>query len=248
MNTDTSAAPSRYEMLPRILSLTGVIFVYWAIQQVSSYGYLTHAVALHPSFSSAAFLLLEQKIWEFLVGMTVIAVMSRGHLWSFGINSMDVRFSMRMLVRFYAAATVFVIGMVLIPLMRGAAMPAIYAHISISTMGVWLLVQWMASPIADSVLFFGVFQTILSKYWTEIIEFKQFRLPVGGVYAAMAFVVGRVRIPVFGSDMLEYAIAGVAGLFCAWMYNRTHSLLTPMLALAFLYGLPFIIRFAWTLL
>jgi hypothetical protein len=248
MSTEISPAAPRYDMLPRILSFSGVIVVYWAIQQVSSYGYLTHAIMVHPSLSSVALLLFEQKIWEFLIGMTVIAVMSRGHLWSYGINSMDVRFSMRMLVRFYAVATVFIIGMVIIPLMRGTALPAIYAHLSLPMMGIWLLMQWMASPIADSVLFFGVFQTILSKYWSEVIEFKQFKLPVGGVYAAMAFVVGRIRIPIFGSDTLEFAIAAVAGLFCAWVYARTRSLLTPMLALAFLYGLPFIIRFAWTLM
>ncbi|MCX6137266.1 MAG: hypothetical protein NTV54_07215 [Ignavibacteriales bacterium] len=246
MNSNDVTAP--YKTLPRILSFSGVTILYWAIQQVSMQGYLTHAVALPASISFPVVMLFEHKVWEFLFGMLVIAVLSRGHLWSYGINSMDVRFSMRMLVRFYAVALVFVTGMVLIPLLRGDALPIIFSHLAPSTMGAWILLQWMASPIADSILFFGVFQTVLCKYWPETFVIRSLRIPVGGLYAAMAFVVGRVRVPIFGGDMLEYVIAAGVGLFCAWMYDRTRSLLTPMLAIAFVYGMPFIIRFAWALM
>jgi hypothetical protein len=246
MNSNPTAP--RLEMLPRVLSFSGVVFLYWAVQQISLQGYLAHAITFPASISPTVVLLFEQKVWAFLCGMTVIAILSRGHLWSYGINSMDVRFSMRMLVRFYAVALLFVIALVLIPLMRGVLPPAMYSHPAPATMVGWLLLQWMATPIADAILFFGVFQTVLCKYWPEAFEFKQFRLPVGSIYAVMAFVVGRIRIPVFGDDTLEYVVAASVGIFCAWMFDRTRSLLTPMLAIAFVYGMPFIIRFAWALL
>jgi membrane protease YdiL (CAAX protease family) len=245
---NTSDAEQRFEMLPKVVSFAGVAALYWIVQQVSQKGYLTHALSLPPSVSTSVMMLFECKVWEFLIGMVAIAVLSRGHLWSYGINSMEVRFSMRVLVRFYLVALLLTAVMVLLPLLRGEQLPAIYTHLTSATIGLWLLLQWMATPIADAIFFFGVFQTVLNKYWTDVFEIKSFKMSTGGIYAAMSFVVGRIQVPIFGGDTVEYIIAACTGLFCAWVYDRTRSLLTPMLAIAFLYGLPFIIRFGWALL
>jgi membrane protease YdiL (CAAX protease family) len=189
--------------------------------------------------------LFEHHLWQFGVGMLVITVLSRGHLWSYGINSSDIRLSMSILLKFYVAASILVAVVIVVPMVFTGTMPEYLAHTSRVDKIAWILFQWMAAAVADNILYFGLFQTLLLKYWPEKISAKPFEVPVAILMTTVLFAVGRTNVPIYGGHLLEYLLALAIGAYSGLVYFRTRSLLTPMLSQAFFYGLPFVARFVY---
>jgi membrane protease YdiL (CAAX protease family) len=189
--------------------------------------------------------LFEHHLWQFGVGMLVITVLSRGHLWSYGINSSDIRLSMSILLKFYMVASAIVAVVVVAPMVFSGMMPEYLVNASRVDMIAWILFQWMAAAVADNILYFGLFQTLLLKYWQEKISVKPFEVPVAILMTTVLFAAGRTNVPVYGNHLIEYLFALAIGAYSGLVYFRTRSLLTPMLSQAFFYGLPFVVRFVY---
>ena len=235
----------RAPILAKIVSLASVLLCYALVEWMSSAHLLTRILPHPPSLSIPLALLFEHHLWQFGVGMLAITILSRGHLWSFGINSSDIRLSMSILLKFYAAATAVVAVVVVAPMVFSGIMPEYLLHVSRVDMIAWILFQWMATAVADNILFFGLFQTLLMKYWPEKISFKSFEVPVAILMTTVLFAAGRTNVPVYGGHFLEYLLALAVGAYCGLVYFRTRSLLTPMLSQAFFYGTPFVVRFVY---
>ncbi len=244
---DPRQSPSR-SVVSRLASLVAVVACFALIEWVSSFHILTKLLPFPLSLSTPLAWLFEHHIWQFAVGMTAITILSRGHLWSYGINSSDIRISMSVLLKFYAAALIVMIGLVVMPLILSGTLPEYFRRMGRVDMIGWILFQWMATAVADEILFHGLFQTLLLKYWREKFMIRSFELPVVILFTSAAFAAGRTNVPVYGGHFLEYILAFLIGLYGGMVYYRTRSLLTPMLSQAFFYGLPFVIRFAYVAL
>jgi len=233
-------------LLPKLGSLAFAAACYGIIEWASSFHILSKSLPLPSSLSIPLAWIFEHQIWQFGIGIIGITILSRGNLWSYGINSSDIRLSMSILLRFYAAAVVIMIGFVVMPLFTTGTQPAYLAKAGRVDMAVWILYQWMATAVADEILFHGLFQTLLLKYWKKKIRIRSYEFPAVILFTAVAFAAGRTNVPVYGGHVVEYLLALVMGLYGGIVYYRTKSLLTPMLSQAFFYGLPFVIRFATT--
>jgi membrane protease YdiL (CAAX protease family) len=233
-------------LLPKIGSLAVAAACYCIIEWASSFHILSKSLPLPSSLSTPLAWLFEHQVWQFGIGIIAITILSRGHLWSYGINSSDIRLSMSILLKFYAAALVVMIGFVVIPLFMSGIQPASLAKVGRVDIAVWILYQWMATAVADEILFHGLFQTLLMKYWQEKIKIRSYEFPVVILFTTVAFAAGRTNVPVYGGHVVEYLLSLLIGLYGGIVYYRTKSLLTPMLSQAFFYGLPFVIRFAYT--
>ena len=234
-----------FSVIPKIVSLVAVIACFALIEWVSSFHILTGLLPLPSSLSTPLAWLFEHHVWEFAIGMTAITILSRGHLWSYGINSSEIRFSMSVLLKFYAAALIVMIGLVVTPLIISGILPEYFRRMGKVDMIGWILFQWMATAVADEILFHGLFQTLLLKYWRQKFMLGSFEFPVVILFTSVAFAAGRTNVPVYGGYLVEYILALLMGLYGGIVYYRTRSLLTPMLSQAFFYGLPFVIRFAY---
>lgn len=100
-----STGRQRAPILAKIISLASVFICYVLIEWASSAHLLTRMVPHPTSLSMSLARLFEHHLWQFGVGMLVITVLSRGHLWSYGINSSDIRLSMSILLKFYMVAS-----------------------------------------------------------------------------------------------------------------------------------------------
>lgn len=234
--------------LPKIASLVAVAACFGLIEWASSFHFLTTVLPHPSSLSTPLAWLFEHQVWQFGIGITAITILSRGHLWSYGINSSDIRLSMSVLLKFYVAALVIMLGLVVTPLLSSGILPEYFARIGKVDMLVWILYQWMATAVADEILFHGLFQTLLLKYWREKVMIGRYEFPVVILFTTVAFAAGRTNVPVYGGHIVEYSLALLMGLYGGIVYYRTRSLLTPMLSQAFFYGLPFVIRFAYVTL
>ncbi|HTR80897.1 MAG TPA: CPBP family intramembrane glutamic endopeptidase [Bacteroidota bacterium] len=229
----------------KVGALLAVFVCFALIEWVASLHLLSKTLPLPPSLAPGLTGLFEHHVWQFAIGMFAITVLSRGHLWSYGINSSTIRLSMAILVRFYGVALVIIVALVGIPLFETGNLPVYLKHLSRADMVGWIVFQWMVAAVADEILFHGLFQTLLAKYWPEKIVFRSFEIPIVVLFTTAAFAAGRTNVPVYGGDVLEYAFALAIGLYGGLVYYRTRSLLTPMLSQAFFYGLPFVVRFAY---
>jgi membrane protease YdiL (CAAX protease family) len=237
-----------FTILPKIASLAAVAACFGLIEWASSFHSLTRILPVPSTLSIPLAWLFEHQVWQFGIGITAITILSRGHLWSYGINSSDIRLSMSVLLKFYAAALVIIFALVVTPLLMSGKLPYYFGHIGKVDMIVWILFQWMATAVADEILFHGLFQTLLLKYWGEKIVIRSYEFPVVIIFTSIAFAAGRTNVPVYGGHAVEYILALLIGLYGGIVYYRTRSLLTPMLSQAFFYGLPFVIRFAYMIL
>jgi membrane protease YdiL (CAAX protease family) len=158
---------------------------------------------------------------------------------------------MSILLKFYVAASVIIAALVVAPLVLSGKVPEYLAHVSREDMLAWILFQWMAAAVADNILYFGLFQTLLLKYWQEKFTVRSITLPVVIALTTVLFAAGRTfaaggtNDPVYGNHIVESILALALGGYAGLVYFRTRSLLTPMLSQAFFYGLPLVLRFVY---
>lgn len=232
-------------LLPKAASLLAVVACYALAEWASSFHFLARVFPLPSSLAVGLAWLFEHQVWQFGIGMLAITLLSRGHLWSYGINSSEIRLSMSVLLKFYAVALIVMIGLVIVPLLGSGTLPVYFARISRADMVAWILYQWMAAAVGNEIFFHGLFQTLLLKYWREKFVVKSFELPLVVLLTSVAFAAGRSNVSIYGNHGTEYLLAFLIGLYGGIVYYRTRSLLTPMLSQAFFYGFPFVIRFAY---
>jgi hypothetical protein len=218
----------------QVLALAGVAAFYYCLRHYGNIELLRNVPLIAATFSPVLVAVFEQHVWQFLFAMAALTVVSRGNLWSCGINSMNIRQSLAILLGFYAAAIV-----VLAVLASSSLLLAHnYEFYRISDRLLVMTIQWLSSPVADQILFFGLFQTVLAKFWTAHTPVGSMEIPSVIFITALAFALGRSGLPHYTTTLTEYGAGFGIGIFSGYMYHRTRSLLTPMLAQAFFFGMP----------
>ncbi len=235
----------RRPLTTKLAPVTGLLASFLLIEWASSYRLLASLLALHLAVSPTLVRLLEHAVWQFGVGMLAITLLSRGHLWSYGINSSDIRLSMAILLKFYGVAVGIVILGVVLPLTFSQEIPEYLRGLSRIDMAGWIIFEWMAAAVADEIFFHGLLQTVLLKFWRKEFVIGQYKIPAVVIVAAIAFAAGRSNVAVYGNNVVDFILALGIGVYGGLVYHRTRSLLTPMLSQAFFYGLPFVIRFVF---
>ena len=180
----------------------------------------------------------ELHFWQYLFSFLAVIILSRGHLWIYGINSRNLAVSMQWLAWLYGAMILLVIATELagIPLLpREYLQPGMKTQLPLLAM----LVYWMSSPVANQILFFSLVQTVLLKQWGD--QFRIGRFPVAVIVASVLFTYGATT-SAFAAGQWTALITFALGLFCGMVYYRTGSLITPMLAHAFVFGFPYFLH------
>ena len=229
----SSSTPTPIEN--KFLSLAGVTAVCYSIIWISPITFFSRLISSDPSFYVLQF---ERHFWQFLFAFITIVVLSRGHLWSYGINSQNLKTSMQWLVWLYLFSivttfTALAFGIKILPV-EAYHIPQGGKETVIST-----LVYWMSSPVANQVLFFSFGQTMLMKHWGETIKIGG--LPVAIFFSALLFALLATSS---SFDFGVYTILStfLLGLYCGIVYWKTNSVITPMLAHAFYFGFPLFIQ------
>ncbi len=224
----------------RFLSLAGVIASCVAILWISPITFFSRTLSLEHSYF---FLEFERHFWQYLIAFVGVTVLSRGHLWSYGINSQNLKTSMVWLSWLY----IVVIAVTFIFLWTGRELLPIGAsnvqqgrnHAVIA-----MLVYWMSSPVANQILFFSFGQTILMKQWGDGLKIG--RIPVVVIFSALLFTYGATTSQ-FAFGEYSALLTFILGLYCGMVYWKTNSLITPMLGQAFYFGFPLFLHIVRTM-
>jgi membrane protease YdiL (CAAX protease family) len=110
----------------------------------------------------------------------------------------------------------------------------------------WLSFEWVFAGLSEEILVRGLMMTYLMKKFNSHIKFVKWDVHVAGVIVAVLFAL--MHISSFWSGNLIYAIgqqlyAFILGLCYAYLYEKSQSLLSPIVAHNFSNGVEFIILF-----
>lgn len=219
----------------KFLSLVGVGAFCYAVIRFSPVTFFSGILSFHHSYY---FLQFEQHFWQYLFAFIAVVVLSRGHLWSYGINSQNLKTSMVWLAWLYGATIITTFALILL---GKEILPVAASNIPTGDKEtiITMLVFWMSSPVANQILFFGFGQTILMKQWGD--SLKIVGIPIVVIFSALIFTYAVTSSRFYAG---EYSIifTFVLGLFCGLVYWKTNSLITPMLGHAFYFGFPLFIH------
>jgi hypothetical protein len=219
----------------RSLSLIGVSVMCYAILWASPVTFFSRLFSFEHSYF---FLQFERHFWQYLFAFVTVIILSRGHLWSYGINSQNLKTSMVWLSWLYAVTAVLTLLWILA---GNELLPTDVANIPGGTNHtiILLLVFWMSSPVANQILFFSFGQSVLMKQWGD--SMKIAGIPVVVLFSALLFTFGATTSQ-FSVGPVSPVLTFALGLFCGTVYWKTNSLITPMLGQAFYFGLPLFIH------
>jgi membrane protease YdiL (CAAX protease family) len=215
----------------KIFTLLGVIICCYLVNVYSQIAVISNHLPVVNSYFGRKF---ERHFWQFVFGFSAILFLSRGHLWSFGINSKNLKQSMKWLAWLYAA---IILAFIATRTFKIELLPISNNDVPVKTGDIIMamLVYWMSSPIANQILFFGFTQTLLS---------KQFDMTATLAGIPIVVYITTILFSFFGTDS-SFALGSFShlstfavGIFCGVVYWKTSSLITPMLAHAFVFGFP----------
>lgn len=173
--------------------------------------------------------------WQLVLALVAVAGVSRGRASAWGLNVANWRLSLKLFWRFVPIFTlVIVIWNVLPPLLSGHPPRFNYEVTTANVIG-WMTYMWLFAGISEEILFRGLIQTYLSKTWTENWSVGGVTIPSAGFAATIIFCLA--HIDGWPVNWPQQLFAFGLGIFYSVVYQRTGSLLTPMLAHNFSNGI-----------
>lgn len=110
----------------------------------------------------------------------------------------------------------------------------------------WLSFEWIFAGLSEEIFIRGLMMTFLMKYFSGHLRFFKWDVHVAGVIIAVLFAL--MHLSSFWTGNLIYAIgqqiyAFILGLCYAYFYEKSRSLLSPILAHNLSNGIEFVILF-----
>lgn len=214
-----------------MLTAAGVVLFTVVAARFSALTVVADLFALRGSYFFSHF---EQHFWQYLYSFLAVVMLSRGHLWSYGINSQNLGLSMKWLAGLYVVVIVVSLFFPEYVVVEGDHVPRQNADIIFG-----FLVYWMSSPVANQILFFSFGQTVLMKQWNH--PPTVFGLPLPVLFSALLFTAAS-NTSRFDGGAVAFVPTFLLGMFCGVVYWKTNSLITPMLGHAFYFGFPLFIE------
>jgi hypothetical protein len=230
------------------LILSGLLSV--VLAGIGCYGavYFSHLSFLSgffPSLHFSSFVkLFEHHFWQFVFSIIVIVILSRGHLWSYGINSKNLKLSMKYLGWIYLT-TIVLTGILFITGIRFSPVPPGMLPLGIKNSLTAMLVYWMSAPVANTILFFGFGQTVISKRFSTLGISDPFQISV--IVPSVLFVLYSSATQFSGMEIISQLCALCIAMVSGIIYKRTDSLFAPMLGQAFFFGFPLFVEIVSTI-
>jgi uncharacterized protein len=222
----------------RISALIAVLGVYYGIQ------ILTVVLAIYTHLELAGLTddvrlwvqPIDHHLWQLVLALVLIALLSRGRWAEWGLTLRNRRASLHGLRHgFFPVLLIsLMVGEFLFPIITGREPAVAYPLRALDFLGI-LIFMALVSGLSEEILFRGLMQTWLANFWTGSIHLAGIRVSTAGLLMAIVFALVHItfrldplRIAHFYAPQI--ALAFVLGVYYAVMYDRTGSLLAPIVA------------------
>lgn len=173
---------------------------------------------------------------QMLLALLLILLLTRGRIAIFGLNLRNADQSLALLTRGFFPILLgsLVAGHLLVPLLTGDA-PERFESMTSGALAAQLGFSFVLVGLSEEIVFRGLLQSLLARYLRGSVRLAGVEIPSAGVWAAVIFTIAHIGIDwtaltVTALDPSQLVLAFVLGCFYAVAYQRTGSLLAPVLA------------------
>lgn len=218
--------------LVRPLAVVGaMVALHYAIQAITAV--LMELTSLVPAGETGELLhAVEHHLWQLLLALVAIGVLSRGHWGRWGLNLRRRSESTRIIKRFTLVYGAYFIGIGFVLQWLLFPAPDAPGPLEPGQIAGRLLFGFVLVGISEEVLFRGLIHTALAGAWTGAFWWRSWAMPTAGIIAALIFTLAHVRIDLQPLEVTyslpQLLMAFVLGLFYSAAYHRTGSLLAPV--------------------
>lgn len=227
----------------QVVVVLGLILLYYGIQL------LTRVFAIYPYLDLRDewtqhgnwVQMIDHHLWQMVFALSVIFVLSLGRLRDWGLNLRNRDESLRLLKGFCVVYGVYFIGIGL--LVQWLFIPVPPPEFPLTTVNVIGMLFFMSviSGLSEEILFRGLMQTSLARVMPGVWRWQGIDLPIAGLVTAVIFTLVHINFTLTPFEIThlylpQLALALVLGVYYAYAYHRTGSLLNPVLAHNFANG------------
>ena len=170
----------------------------------------------------------EHHLLQLLLTLVALGILSRGRFSEWGLNLRNHRRSLAGLLVFVPIYSLIILGWNVLPfILQNRAPEFSYALTTANVVG-WLVYMGIFVGPSEELLFRGMIHTYLSKSWTGSLIVARVSIPWAGIPATVIFCLA--HIDSVHINWAQQLFAFGLGIYYSTMYQRTGSLLNPILA------------------
>lgn len=173
---------------------------------------------------------------QMLLALLLILLLTRGRVASFGLNLRNSDQSFALLARGFFPILLgsLLAGHLLVPLLTGEV-PERFDAMTSDALVAQLGFSFVLVGLSEEIVFRGLMQSLLARHLRGSVRLAGVEIPTAGVWAAVIFTIAHIGIDwttltITTLDPRQLILAFVLGCFYAVAYQRTGSLLAPVIA------------------
>ena len=160
--------------------------------------------------------------------MAAVGVLSRGRFSEWGLNLRNQRKSLAGLLVFVPIYSLIILGWNVLPFILQNRAPKFSYTLTPANIVGWLTYMWIFVGPSEEILFRGLIHTYLARSWTGSLTVARVSIPWAGIVATVIFCLA--HIDSVHINWAQQLFAFGLGIYYSTMYERTGSLLNPILA------------------
>ncbi|MBN2089967.1 CPBP family intramembrane metalloprotease [candidate division KSB1 bacterium] len=153
--------------------------------------------------------------------------------WGFNLNHQKETW--RILKSFTIGWVIFSTIFILVTQFLSGWPPLIHFYMNFKNTFIYLFFEFIIVGISEEVVFRGLVIGILARSFSQKINLKTFTISVAGILSAVIFAIAHIGFELFPFqitffDPMQIIIAFGLGIFYAVLFEKTYSLLGPIIA------------------
>lgn len=219
----------------KIVTLLLALSIYLGITIINEQLFIRHLILpLFPDGYIRNHFWIRQHIHHFgqmLLALLVMTVILKGHIKDYGLNLKNRNLSQKYILWFLGVYGAITVLNFLPNFLVGKPQSFGFSPTTFNILG-WFSFQALMSGTSEEIFFRGLLQTYLSKSWEGSVKVIKLNIPTAAIITALIFTFAHMEINftpfAINYNILQVIMAFVLGIFYGIAYDRTKSLLAPI--------------------
>ncbi len=219
----------------KILILLLAFVIYLIIILINEQLFIKHLILpLFPNGFIKDHFWIRQHIHHFgqmILALVFITIILRGRFYDYGFNLKNWRLSLKYILGFFLIYGGITVLNYLPNFLEGKPHSFGFSHTTFNILG-WISFQAIMSGTSEEIFFRSLLQTFLTQVWKGSFKIIKLNVPSAAIIAAVIFTFAHVEINLtpfsINYNLLQVIMAFVLGIFYGITYDRTKSLVAPI--------------------
>lgn len=223
--------------MKKTMNLLLALVIYFGITIVNEQLFIRHLIL--PLFTNGY---IREHFWirqyihhfgQMFLALVVMIFILRGNIKDYGLNLKNWRLSRKYILWFFLVYGVITVLNFLPNFLAGQPESLGFSPTTFNIFG-WFSFEILMSGTSEEIFFRGLLQTFLGKAWKGSIRIIKLKVPTAAIITALIFAFAHIEINftpfAINYNILQVIVAFVLGIFYGIAYDRTKSLLAPIVS------------------